>query len=67
MEKLSRYKTSLEEVDLREKQLAAMRIDICNLENLKKLKGAGLRPRLPIPLFVSAPPSVPFSVFPTGF
>lgn len=40
VDKLSRYKRSLEEVDLREKQLAAMRIDICNAENLKKLKGA---------------------------
>lgn len=40
VDKLSRYKKSLEEVDLREKQLAAMRIDICNAENLKKLKGA---------------------------
>uniref|UniRef100_H3DJJ5 Regulation of nuclear pre-mRNA domain-containing protein 2 n=1 Tax=Tetraodon nigroviridis TaxID=99883 RepID=H3DJJ5_TETNG len=38
VDKLSRYKRSVEEVDLREKQLAAMRIDICNLENLKKLK-----------------------------
>uniref|UniRef100_H2U0E9 Regulation of nuclear pre-mRNA domain-containing protein 2 n=1 Tax=Takifugu rubripes TaxID=31033 RepID=H2U0E9_TAKRU len=35
---LSRYKKSVEEVDLREKQLAAMRIDICNAENLKRLK-----------------------------
>lgn len=41
VDKLSRYKRSLEEVDLREKQLAAMRIDICNPENLRKLKGAG--------------------------
>lgn len=40
VDKLSRHKKSLEEVDLREKQLAAMRIDICNAENLKKLKGA---------------------------
>lgn len=32
----------MEEVDLREKQLAAMRIDICNPETLKKLKGACL-------------------------
>ncbi|TWW65648.1 Regulation of nuclear pre-mRNA domain-containing protein 2 [Takifugu flavidus] len=38
VDKLSRYKKSVEEVDLREKQLAAMRIDICNAENLKKLK-----------------------------
>uniref|UniRef100_A0A674NH88 Regulation of nuclear pre-mRNA domain-containing protein 2 n=1 Tax=Takifugu rubripes TaxID=31033 RepID=A0A674NH88_TAKRU len=38
VDKLSRYKKSVEEVDLREKQLAAMRIDICNAENLKRLK-----------------------------
>lgn len=44
VDKLSRYKRSLEEVDLREKQLAAMRIDICNSENLKKLKGACFHP-----------------------
>lgn len=44
VDKLSRYKRSLEEVDLREKQLAAMRIDICNSENLKKLKGACFPP-----------------------
>lgn len=44
VDKLSRYKKSLEEVDLREKQLAAMRIDICNAENLKKLKGARFSP-----------------------
>lgn len=49
VEKLSRYKKSLEEVDLREKQLAAMRIDICNAENLKKLKGARFLPCGPPP------------------
>ncbi|XP_075867934.1 regulation of nuclear pre-mRNA domain-containing protein 2a isoform X2 [Nelusetta ayraudi] len=37
-EQLSKYKRSIEDVDLREKQLAAMRIDICNNETLKKLK-----------------------------
>lgn len=47
VDKLSRYKKSLEEVDLREKQLAAMRIDICNAENLKKLKGARFLPSRP--------------------
>lgn len=51
VDKLSRYKKSLEEVDLREKQLAAMRIDICNAENLKKLKGARFLPSSP-PLLV---------------
>ncbi|XP_051928191.1 regulation of nuclear pre-mRNA domain-containing protein 2a [Hippocampus zosterae] len=35
---LSKYKRSLEDVDLREKQLAAMRVDICSSEALKKLK-----------------------------
>lgn len=45
VDRLSRYKKSLEEVDLREKQLAAMRIDICNAENLKKLKGACFHPQ----------------------
>ncbi|KAM9838228.1 regulation of nuclear pre-mRNA domain-containing protein 2a [Aulostomus maculatus] len=35
---LCKYKRSLEEVDLREKQLAAMRVDICSSEALKKLK-----------------------------
>ncbi|KAF7664808.1 hypothetical protein LDENG_00164750, partial [Lucifuga dentata] len=38
IDKLVKHKRSLEEVDLREKQLAAMRIDICNSDTLKKLK-----------------------------
>ncbi|XP_075995230.1 regulation of nuclear pre-mRNA domain-containing protein 2a isoform X2 [Genypterus blacodes] len=38
IDQLSKYKRSLEEVDLREKQLAAMRIDVCSSETLKKLK-----------------------------
>ncbi|XP_077403906.1 regulation of nuclear pre-mRNA domain-containing protein 2a [Vanacampus margaritifer] len=38
IEHLSKYKRSLEDVDLREKQLAAMRVDICSSEALKKLK-----------------------------
>ncbi|XP_049606913.1 regulation of nuclear pre-mRNA domain-containing protein 2a [Syngnathus scovelli] len=38
IEQLSKYKRSLEDVDLREKQLAAMRVDICSSETLKKLK-----------------------------
>lgn len=38
VEQLSKYKRSLVEVDLREKQLAAMRMDICNSETLRKLK-----------------------------
>ncbi|KAK5911067.1 hypothetical protein CgunFtcFv8_005277 [Champsocephalus gunnari] len=35
---LSKYKKSLEELDLREKQLAAMRVDICSSDALKRLK-----------------------------
>ncbi|XP_061681427.1 regulation of nuclear pre-mRNA domain-containing protein 2a [Syngnathoides biaculeatus] len=35
---LSKYKRSLEDVDIREKQLATMRVDICSSEALKKLK-----------------------------
>ncbi|XP_061615495.1 regulation of nuclear pre-mRNA domain-containing protein 2a [Phyllopteryx taeniolatus] len=35
---LSKYKRSLEDVDLRENQLATMRVDICSSEALKKLK-----------------------------
>lgn len=38
VDQLSKYKRSLVEVDLREKQLAAMRVDICNSQTLKRLK-----------------------------
>ncbi|XP_040909482.1 regulation of nuclear pre-mRNA domain-containing protein 2a [Toxotes jaculatrix] len=38
IDQLSKYKRSLEEVDLREKQLAAMRVDICSSDALRKLK-----------------------------
>lgn len=38
IDQLSKYKRSLEEVDLREKQLAAMRVDILSSDALKKLK-----------------------------
>uniref|UniRef100_A0A668A899 Regulation of nuclear pre-mRNA domain-containing protein 2 n=1 Tax=Myripristis murdjan TaxID=586833 RepID=A0A668A899_9TELE len=38
IDQLSKYKSSLEEVDLREKQLAAMRVDVCSSDALKKLK-----------------------------
>ncbi|XP_017275188.1 regulation of nuclear pre-mRNA domain-containing protein 2a [Kryptolebias marmoratus] len=38
IEQLSKYKRSLEEVDIREKQLAAMRVDIFSSDALKKLK-----------------------------
>ncbi|XP_030003887.1 regulation of nuclear pre-mRNA domain-containing protein 2a [Sphaeramia orbicularis] len=38
IDQLSKYKRSVEEVDLREKQLTAMRVDICSSDALKKLK-----------------------------
>ncbi|XP_035537122.1 regulation of nuclear pre-mRNA domain-containing protein 2a [Morone saxatilis] len=38
IDELSKYKKSVEEIDLREKQLAAMRVDICSTAALKKLK-----------------------------
>jgi len=48
VEQLTTYKGSLEEVELREKQLAAMRVDVCSSAALRKLKGA--RVRLPLHL-----------------
>ncbi|KAM7373359.1 hypothetical protein PAMP_008217 [Pampus punctatissimus] len=38
IDQLTKNKRSLEEVDMREKQLTAMRVDICSSEALKKLK-----------------------------
>ncbi|XP_007561536.1 regulation of nuclear pre-mRNA domain-containing protein 2a [Poecilia formosa] len=38
IDQLTKYKKSLEEVDIREKQLAAMRVDIFSSEALRKLK-----------------------------
>ncbi|KAI7806697.1 putative regulation of nuclear pre-mRNA domain-containing protein 2 [Triplophysa rosa] len=38
IEHLALYKRSLEESDLREKQLAALRVDVCSTEALKRLK-----------------------------
>uniref|UniRef100_A0A674CMC0 Regulation of nuclear pre-mRNA domain-containing protein 2 n=1 Tax=Salmo trutta TaxID=8032 RepID=A0A674CMC0_SALTR len=35
---LSKYHSSVEEVELKEKQLAAMRVDVCSTEDLKRLK-----------------------------
>ncbi|CDR01579.1 unnamed protein product [Oncorhynchus mykiss] len=35
---LSKYHSSVEEVSLKEKQLAAMRVDVCSTEALKRLK-----------------------------
>uniref|UniRef100_A0A8C5DAN0 Regulation of nuclear pre-mRNA domain-containing protein 2 n=1 Tax=Gouania willdenowi TaxID=441366 RepID=A0A8C5DAN0_GOUWI len=39
IDQLSKHKKSLEDVEIREKQLASMRVDICSTEALKKLKG----------------------------
>ncbi|XP_056154292.1 regulation of nuclear pre-mRNA domain-containing protein 2a [Lampris incognitus] len=38
IDQLFMYKTSVEEVELKEKQLAAMRVDVCSSDALKKLK-----------------------------
>ncbi|KAL0962533.1 hypothetical protein UPYG_G00341350 [Umbra pygmaea] len=38
IEHLSSYHRTFEEVELKEKQLAAMRVDVCSTENLKRLK-----------------------------
>ncbi|CAL8298156.1 unnamed protein product [Lota lota] len=38
VDRLSTYKSSMEEVELREKQLAAMRVDVCSSAALRKLK-----------------------------
>ncbi|KAF4087472.1 hypothetical protein AMELA_G00071130 [Ameiurus melas] len=38
IDRLSAYKRSLEESDLKEKQLAALRVDVCSTEALKRLK-----------------------------
>ncbi|KAK2830524.1 hypothetical protein Q5P01_018455 [Channa striata] len=38
IDQLGKHMRSVEEVDLREKQLAAMRVDICSTDALKKLK-----------------------------
>ncbi|XP_026087721.1 regulation of nuclear pre-mRNA domain-containing protein 2 isoform X1 [Carassius auratus] len=38
IEHLSKYRTSMDEIELKEKQLAAMRVDVCSTEALKKLK-----------------------------
>uniref|UniRef100_A0A4W4EN91 Regulation of nuclear pre-mRNA domain-containing protein 2 n=1 Tax=Electrophorus electricus TaxID=8005 RepID=A0A4W4EN91_ELEEL len=37
-EHLNKYRNSMDEIELREKQLAAMRVDVCSTEALKKLK-----------------------------
>lgn len=39
IENLSKYRKSMDEIELKEKQLAAMRVDVCSTEALKKLKG----------------------------
>ncbi|XP_023685788.1 regulation of nuclear pre-mRNA domain-containing protein 2 [Paramormyrops kingsleyae] len=38
IEQLSKYKQSVEEADLKEKQLSALRVDVCSTEALKRLK-----------------------------
>ncbi|TRY65122.1 hypothetical protein DNTS_009675 [Danionella cerebrum] len=38
IEHLSKYRKSMDDIELREKQLAAMRVDVCSTEALKKLK-----------------------------
>ncbi|TSO05400.1 Regulation of nuclear pre-mRNA domain-containing protein 2 [Bagarius yarrelli] len=38
VEHLTKYRKSMDEIELREKQLAAMRVDVCSTEALKKLK-----------------------------
>ncbi|MCI4374334.1 hypothetical protein PGIGA_G00005040 [Pangasianodon gigas] len=38
IDRLSAYKRSLEESELKEKQLAALRVDVCSTEALKRLK-----------------------------
>lgn len=39
LEQLSRYKRAAAEEELREKQLGALRVDLCSPEALKRLKG----------------------------
>lgn len=38
VEHLTKYRKSIDEIELKEKQLAAMRVDVCSTEALKKLK-----------------------------
>ncbi|XP_061103630.1 regulation of nuclear pre-mRNA domain-containing protein 2-like [Conger conger] len=38
IEQLSAYKRSVEEAELKEKQLSALRVDVCSTEGLKRLK-----------------------------
>lgn len=42
IEHLAKYRKSMDEIELREKQLAAMRVDVCSTVALKKLKGFSL-------------------------
>lgn len=39
IEQLSGYKAAVAEEEFREKQLAALRVDVCSSEALKRLKG----------------------------
>lgn len=45
VERLMSYKHSLDESDLREKQLTALRVDVCSTEALKRLKGNEILPK----------------------
>uniref|UniRef100_A0A3B4CHL7 Regulation of nuclear pre-mRNA domain-containing protein 2 n=1 Tax=Pygocentrus nattereri TaxID=42514 RepID=A0A3B4CHL7_PYGNA len=38
IEQLTKYRSSMDEIELREKQLTAMRVDVCSTTALKKLK-----------------------------
>lgn len=48
------YKRSLEESELREKQLTALRVDVCSTEALKRLKGDFLALPLYSPLLLKS-------------
>ena len=48
IDQLSLHKRAMEEEALREKQLEALRVDVCSNEALKRLKG--VLPRVPLTL-----------------
>lgn len=48
LEQLSRYKRAAAEEELREKQLGALRVDLCSPEALKRLKGQLVSSGLPL-------------------
>lgn len=59
LEQLSRYKRAAAEEELREKQLGALRVDLCSPEALKRLKGQVVlsSPPPPPPVNLSVPPA----------